>query len=67
MINPTEADIGRGVIYRADSKLEGEREIGVITSFNDRCVFVRYGAKKNSEATSREDLAWEFSQPSGQS
>lgn len=63
MIHPTEKDIGRGVIYRADSKLLGEREAGVITGFNDRCVFVRYGGCRNSAATSREDLTWEFPQP----
>lgn len=61
MIDPDEKDIGRGVIYRADSKLLGEREAGVITSFNERCVFVRYGDKRNAEATAREDLTWEFS------
>lgn len=60
MIDPTEADIGRGVIYRADSKLLGERERGVITSFNAHAVFVRYTNGGTSAATSREDLTWEF-------
>lgn len=59
MIDPTEADIGRGVIYRAASKLIGERERGVITSFNASAVFVRYTNGSTSAATSREDLTWE--------
>ena len=59
MIDPTEADIGRGVIYRAGSKLVGERERGVITSFNASAVFVRYTNGSTSAATSREDLTWE--------
>lgn len=54
-IEPTEADIGRGVIYRGGA---GEMEQGYITSFNDHCVFVRYGIGCTSQATSREDLEW---------
>ncbi len=30
----------------------------VITSFNDFCVFVRYGSDKGSKGTSRTDLEW---------
>jgi hypothetical protein len=60
MIEPTEADIGRDVIYRADSPLPGETETGVITSFNAHSVFVRYAGKRQSQGTSREDLTWEF-------
>lgn len=55
-IEPTERDIGRAVVYRTAPMFEVEE--GVITSFNDHCVFVRYGAKKHSQATSREDLDW---------
>jgi hypothetical protein len=57
MINPTKDDIGRSVIYRRDSP-RGETEEGVITSYNDFCVFVRYGANKHSQSTLREDLDW---------
>lgn len=56
MINPTKKDIGRRVIY---TPIRGPKEYGVITSFNDWSVFVRYGAKTCSEATAREDLTWE--------
>ncbi|MDV4166221.1 hypothetical protein R1538_34795 [Rhizobium leguminosarum] len=52
MINPTEEDIGKTVIYRRD------REQGVITSFNDHMVFVRYGSAQGSMGTLRRDLDW---------
>ena len=58
MIDPTEKDIGRKVYYTGN--YGGPIEEGVITSFNDTCVFVRYGAKYHSEATNREDLEWTF-------
>ncbi len=54
-LNPTEADIGRQVIYHGWA---GERESGVITSFNDSFVFVRYGMGCTSAATAREQLSW---------
>ena len=56
MINPTEKDIGRQVVYRCAPLFKPEE--GVITSYNNTCVFVRYGSKVGSEATSREDLEW---------
>ena len=56
MINPTEKDIGRQVIYQGGHP--DDREEGVITSFNDHSVFVRYGAKVQSQGTNRADLAW---------
>lgn len=56
-IDPTEADIGRQVIYHGHA---GERESGVITSYNDSVVFVRYGTGCTSAATDREQLAWAF-------
>lgn len=54
-INPTEADIGRGVVYRGYG---GEVENGYITSFNDHFVFVRYGLGCTSQATRRDQLEW---------
>lgn len=58
MVDPTEADIGRYVIYTGN-RYPGEKvEEGVITSFNSHCVFVRYGADKHSKGTSRQDLEW---------
>ena len=60
MINPTDKDIGRGVVYQA-SYPDAPREDGVITSFNAHTVFVRYAKQHPSQpgqATSREDLSW---------
>lgn len=62
MIKPTEADIGRGVIYRGGHP-NAEAEPGVITSFNERVVFVRYATQHPSaagQATDPQDLTWEF-------
>jgi len=54
MIEPQETDIGRMVIYVGGF----DEEEGIITSFNDKYVFVRYGSEKDSKATRREDLIW---------
>ena len=56
MIDPTEQDIGRKVIYTGN--YGGPLEEGVITSFNECAVFVRYGANTTSKATNRTDLEW---------
>lgn len=56
MIAPTQADIGRRVIYRPTRGHTVEE--GVITSFNPAYVFVRYGAHAGSKATPRELLEW---------
>ena len=45
--------VGQRVVYTAH---HGETEEGVVTSWNDRFVFVRYGSKKRSEATDRSQL-----------
>jgi hypothetical protein len=58
MIEPIEADIGCAVIYTGNRYPGGKLEEGVITSFNDHSVFVRYGADTHSKATSRADLEW---------
>ena len=55
MIEPTEVDIGRNVIYRAEPFNLPEE--GVIDFFNDAYVFVKYAASM-SRATKREDLEW---------
>lgn len=60
MIDPTQADIGRAVTYTGNRYPGGELEYGVITSFNDAAVFVRYDRKVQSEGTSRDDLEWQF-------
>ncbi len=55
MIEPASVDIGRKVIYVSN---RGKREDGVITSFSDSFVFVRYGNDGQGIATLREDLEW---------
>src|SRR5580693_9986383 len=59
MIEPTEADIGRTVLYTGNRFVGGKTERGVITGFNHWTVFVRYGSDAHAMATSREDLEWE--------
>lgn len=65
MIEPTEIDIGRAVIYvpgHAKGDLgHQDCESGYITSFNDHSVFVSYGTHgiMTSEGTSRQDLYWD--------
>jgi len=61
MIEPTQDDIGRKVIYR-DLNGRGKIEEGVITSFNSSYVFVRYKGE-TSQATSRNDLEWSHRRP----
>ena len=63
MIEPTQEDIGRHVIYvpgHANDDLgHPDCEEGAITSFNDHCVFVCYGrAGTTSAGTDRRDLYW---------
>ena len=58
MIEPTEDDIGRAVVYTGNRYPGGKLKEGVITSFNDYAVFVRYGADKGSKSTQRADLEW---------
>lgn len=60
MISPTEYDVGRKVIYTGNRYPGGKLEEGVITSFNDHSVFVRYGSDYGSKGSAREDLEWVF-------
>jgi hypothetical protein len=60
MIEPTQQDVGRRVCYVGNRFPGGKIEVGVITSFNQDWVFVRYGAETGSKATSRQDLKWEI-------
>ena len=55
MIEPTEGDIGRLVIYRDHA---GKTEIGTVTSFTEHWVYVRYGIGLTPAPTSRFDLSW---------
>lgn len=54
MINPQPGDEGRWVTYTPSA---GHREAGIISSWNDRVVFVRYH-KGDTAATERRDLEW---------
>lgn len=59
LIEPTEADIGRQVIYRSRFDLRGGwTETGAVVRFNSRFVWVRYGKAVTPQATDREDLHW---------
>ena len=60
MIEPTEKDIGRAVVYDPGYP-EAELQDGVITSYNEHTVFVRYANQHpgaNGQGTNREDLHW---------
>jgi hypothetical protein len=58
MIEPTSTDLGRAVIYTGNRYPGGKPEEGVVTSFNEHSVFVRYGVDRGSKATARADLDW---------
>ena len=51
-----EEDKNRLVVYK-NYRLERTEE-GVITSWNDTYIFVRYGGDNHSKATSPRDLDW---------
>jgi len=55
MIQPIQNDIGRQVIYETH---EGG-ELGTITSFNERIVFVLYRGDVYPKGTSRTKLHWQ--------
>lgn len=58
MIQPTEDDVGRRVVYREPGDFRGRKiDEGTLTSFNDHYAFVRYSGV-TSAATSFEDLEW---------
>ena len=56
MIEPKQSDIGREMIYRVHSNAEAEK--GVITRFNEKYVFVRFGKEETSVVTTRDQLEW---------
>jgi hypothetical protein len=56
MIDPTNDDIGRVVIYH--DRIRGLVERGIVTAFNNAYVFVHYSGQRNAKATVRQDLAW---------
>ena len=56
MIEPKQSDIGRKVIHLVHSNAEAEE--GVITRFNEKYVFVRFGKEEKSAVTTRDELEW---------
>lgn len=66
MIEPTEADIGRKVVYTGNRHPGGQLEYGVITQFTKHTVFVRYGDETHAKGTSRHDLEWDSTCPTCQ-
>ncbi|WP_342640038.1 hypothetical protein [Rhodoligotrophos ferricapiens] len=58
MINPTEKDIWRSVVYTA-SESSANPEIGVISSITDHFVRVHFRGEPNPAACLRENLIWE--------
>lgn len=60
-IDPQPSDVGRPVLYRPTGDFDHERtEEGVITSVNQRYVFVRFGprGRATSAAVHRNNLEW---------
>jgi hypothetical protein len=58
MIDPTDTDIGRKVLYRGWG---GEIEEGVLTSFNAAYVFVRFGTSTTPQACDNDErIEWVF-------
>lgn len=57
----TDADKGRGVIYTPHHSTpeNPDTERGVISSWNDTYIFVRYGPGSTAAATDPEQLEWE--------
>jgi hypothetical protein len=59
MIDPTPDDIGRKVIYTPAGDYPGKRsEEGVISSLNEKYVFVRFGSNVAGIACNRNNLTW---------
>jgi hypothetical protein len=56
MIEPTQSDIGRNVIYRVHCNAKAEE--GVITRFNEKYVFVRFVKEEKSAVAMRDQLEW---------
>ncbi|WP_137390186.1 hypothetical protein [Rhodoligotrophos defluvii] len=58
MINPTEKDMWRPVIYTANGP-GVEPEVGVIASITEHFVRVHFRGEPNPAACLRENLVWE--------
>lgn len=59
MISPTTEDIGRKVIYTPSGDYPDKViEEGVLSSFNDHYIFVRFGHSPIGVPVSRDNLDW---------
>jgi hypothetical protein len=56
MIEPDQSDIGRKVIWCVHGNAQVKE--GVITRFNEKYVFVRFGKEEKSAVTTRDELEW---------
>lgn len=65
MIEPVEKDIGREVLYTGTRGRDRADKVGIITSFDLHCVYVRYGQHPTAEGNRRQDLEWARARPSG--
>jgi hypothetical protein len=65
MLEPKQSDIGRKVICRVHSNAKAEE--GVITRFNEKYVFVRFGEEEKSVVTTRDQLEWKLAVAGGES
>ncbi len=61
MIEPKQSDIERKVIYRVHPDAKAEE--GIITRFNEKYVFVRFGKEEQSAVTTRDQLEWQGTMP----
>ena len=52
----TQEDIGRKVVYKNRCTLDE----GIISSYNEKYIFVKYGTCATAQATSPEDLTFSF-------
>jgi hypothetical protein len=59
VIEPTDADIGRAVLYTGNRYPGGKVERGKITGLTALGVFVRYTGDRHAKSTLREDLEWD--------
>jgi hypothetical protein len=57
------ASVGEACDHGAIESMDKDEQLLCDTSFDDTCVFVRYGADTGSRATRREDLDWLEARP----
>jgi hypothetical protein len=58
----TEKDKGREVVFTSQGS---KREFGIISSWNERFIFVKYNGSQQSQATRPEDLRFSICEKHG--